>query len=69
MNTSMKQKLTERESRLVGAEGEGADWESGMNGCRLRYRGWENKVLLQSTGHSIQYPVMNRREKEVCMYV
>ena len=34
MNTTMKQKLTERESRLVGAEGEragrGEDWESGL---------------------------------------
>ena len=34
MNTSMKQKLTERESRLVGAEGEragrGEDWEVGI---------------------------------------
>ena len=56
-------------NRLVGAEREGADWESGMNGCGLRYRGWENKVLLQSTQHSIQYPVRNRREKEVCVYV
>ena len=34
MNTSMKQKLTDKENRLVGAQGEhagrGEDWESGL---------------------------------------
>ena len=45
--------------------GGGLDWESGMSRCKLVYIGWiSNKVLLCSTGNSIQYPVVNHNGKE-----
>ena len=61
---------SQTDNRLVGAERGGTDWESGISRCDLPYRGWNNsKVLLQSTGHSIQYPVINHHEKELYIYV
>ena len=47
-----------------GDEG-GKDWESGISRCKLVYiRSINYKVLLYSTGNSIQYPVTNHNEKE-----
>ena len=40
-------------------------WEFGDGRCKLLYIGWiNNKVLLYSTGHYIQYPVINHNGKE-----
>ena len=57
------------ENKLVVAKGEagggGMDWEFGMSRCQQVYKGWiNNKVLLQSTGNYIQYPVINHNGKE-----
>ena len=55
-------------TRVVVKEmGKGMDWEFGVSRCRLLYiyMDWiSNKVLLYSTGNSIQYPVINCNEKE-----
>ena len=41
------------------------DWEFGISGCKLSYRGWiNNKFLLYSTGNYIQYPAINHNGKE-----
>ena len=41
------------------------DWEFGISRCKLLHTGWiNNKVLLYSTGSSIQYPVINHHGKE-----
>ena len=43
----------------------GKDWELGISKCKLVSLGWINhKVLLQSTGNHIQYPVINHHGKE-----
>ena len=43
----------------------GTDRESGISKCKLFHVGWiNNKVLLQSTGNYIQYPVINHDGKE-----
>ena len=51
----------------------GIDWESGISRCKLVYTGWiNNKVLLYSTGNSIQYPVIFHDGKEYekeCIYI
>ena len=48
------------------------EWESGISRCKLVYREWINtKVLPQSTGNYLQYPVINHHEKEYkkeCVY-
>ena len=45
--------------------GRGMDWEFGISRCKLLYRELiNNKVLLYSTGNSIQYPVINHDGKE-----
>ena len=45
--------------------GRGLDWEFGISRCKLVYIGWiNNKVLLNSTGNYIQYPVINHNGKE-----
>jgi len=71
-------KLTDTENRLVVAKGVvgggGKDWELGISGCRLLHIEWmNNKVLLWSTGNSIQYPVINHNGKEyekvICIYI
>ena len=70
MNLSTKQKKTHRhQRRLVVAKGErhggGKNWQLGISGCKLLYKGWiNNKVLLYSTGNYIQYPVINHNGKE-----
>ena len=51
------------------ANGEGGgrrmEWEFGVSGCKLFYIGWINhKILLQSTGNYIQYPIINYNGKE-----
>ena len=44
-----------------GAAG-GIDWEVEASRCKLLYTGWiNNKVLLYTTGNSIQYPVINHK--------
>ena len=41
------------------------DWEFGSSKCKLLYTEWiSNKVLVYSTGDSIQYPVINLNGKE-----
>ena len=45
-------------------EGERAGWEFGIGRCKLSYIGWvNNKVLLNSTGNYIQYPMINHNGK------
>ena len=47
-------RLTDRESRLVVAKGEGVgermEWQVGVNRCKLSHTGWINKVLLYRRG-------------------
>ena len=50
------------------------EWEFGISRCKLVYIGWiKNKVLLYSTGNSIQYPMINysgkEYEKNMCIYI
>ena len=41
------------------------DWEFGISIGKLLYIGWmNNKVLLNSTGNCIQYPVINHNRKK-----
>ena len=41
------------------------DWEFGVSRCKPVYNGWiNNKVLLYSTGHCIQFPVINHNGRE-----
>ena len=59
---------------LLRWEGEGGmDWEFGISRCKLLYIEWiNNKVLLNSTGNYIQYPVINHNGKEYekeCVYM
>ena len=57
--------------------GEGKDWEFGINRRKLVYTEWiNNKILLYSTGNYLQYPVTNHNGKEydkecvcVCIYI
>ena len=45
--------------------GGGRNWESGVSRCKLLYIGWiNNRVLLYSTGNSIEYPKINHNGKE-----
>ena len=44
--------------------GGGKDLEFGISRCKLLHMGWINKVLLNSTGNDIQYPVINHNGKE-----
>ena len=40
------------------------DWEFGISRCKLLHRDWiNNKVLLNSIGNYIQYPVVNHNGK------
>ena len=42
--------------------GGGMAWEVGVSRCKLLYTEWiENKILLHSTEHCIQYPMINHR--------
>ena len=63
-----KNRLTDIVNRLVVAKGErrwgGKDWEFGISRCKLLYIGWINRILLYSTGNSIQYRVINHNGKE-----
>ena len=44
--------------------GGGTDWEFGISRCKLLYTEWiNNKVLLYSPGHSIQYLIINLNGK------
>ena len=67
---------TGAENRLTVAkeevDGRRMAWECRLIRCKLVHMEWiNNKVLLWSTGNSIQYPVINRKgteyEKE-CVY-
>ena len=45
--------------------GRGRDWEFVVGRCKLLHLEWiNNKVLLYSTGNSIQYLVINHNGKE-----
>ena len=65
-----RSRLTDLENRLVVAKGKGKE------GLGIQdYIVWmNNKVLLYSTGHYIQYPVINHNESKyeniyVCIYI
>ena len=45
-------------------EGARMDWEFGISKCKLLYTEWINKVLLYSTGNSIQYPIIKHNGQE-----
>ena len=65
-NSSMTQEQTRkhRELTMVGKRG-GVDWEFSTSRCKLLCIGWRNnKVLLYSTGHHFQYPVIDHNGKE-----
>ena len=65
MTLATKQKQThEHREQICGCQGGELDWEFGMSRYKLFYTGWINKVLLYSTGNSIQYPVINQNGKE-----
>ena len=69
MNKHNRNRLTDIENThvVVKKMRKGMDWEFGVSRCRLLYIYIEwisNKVLLYSTGNSIQYPVKNRNGKE-----
>ena len=58
--------------------GGGMEWEIGVSRRELLYKEWRNnKVLLCSTGHYIQYPMTNdndnNRKKDayicICVYI
>ena len=65
------QQHTERSYTPYGCQGgrqgvvEGSNWKFEISKCKLVYIGWiNNKVLLYSTGNSIQHPVINHYGKE-----
>ena len=75
-STDRGNRLTDRERRLVVANGGGQgrrrkDWDFGMSRYKLLCTGWiSNKVSLYSTGSSTQYPVINHNGKEyIKMYI
>ena len=49
------------------------EWDVGISRCKLGYIERRNtKVLLNSTGNYIQYPVINHKRKEYekeCVYI
>ena len=63
-----RNRLTDIDNILVVAKGGcrvGMDLEISISRCKLLYTEWINKkVLLYSTGNSIQYPVKNHNGKE-----
>ena len=61
INISTKQTHKYRKQTVVpkGGGGVGKDWEFEISRCKLLYIGWiNNKVLLNSTGNYIHYPVI-----------
>ena len=57
----------------MGVRG-GRDWEFGISKCKLVYIGWINKkVILNSMGNYIQYPVINcngnNMKMNISMYI
>ena len=75
INLSMKQKRTHRHREQTCSCGGwgGLEWEFGVSRCKLLYIGWiNNRVLLYSTGNSIQYPEIKHNGKEYkkeCIYM
>ena len=77
MSLSVKQKQTHRHrEQTCGCQGAGRwgrdELGVGIRRCKLLYIEWINKVLLQSTGNCIPYPVINHDGKEYekeCIYV
>ena len=66
---STKQKLTDRENRLVVAKGGGRgsrmDWQFGVSRCKQLHLVWvDNEILLFSTGNYIQSPGISHNGKE-----
>ena len=66
INISTRQKQTHRYTeQICGRQRGGKNWECGISGYKLLYKGWiNNKVLLYSTGNYIQYPMINRNGQE-----
>ena len=73
MNLSMKKKQTLRQrEKTFGRQGGGRSRdgrrEFGIN--RRKLSEWiNNKVLLHSIGNYIQYPVINRMENSIYIYI
>ena len=45
--------------------GRGMNWEFGVGRCKLLHLEWiNNKILMNSTGNSIEYPVIDHNGKE-----
>ena len=68
MNLTMKQKQTQRTDMLAKGEGVrgGVEWEVRVSRYKLLYMEWiNNKVLLYSTENYVQYPLINRMEKNI----
>ena len=65
--TKQKQTFRHREQTVVNKgeeDGEGMEWDFGISRCKLVYTEWmKNKVVLQSTGNSIQYLEINHNKK------
>ena len=69
-NLSMKQKHGHREQAILGgcqgrrSWGRNGEWEVGVSRCKLLYIGWiNNKVLLYSIEHYIQYHIISHNGK------
>ena len=63
VNASTKQAHRQRE-QACGCQGGGKDWEFGVSRYKLVYMKWiSGKVLLDSTGNYIPYPVTNHNGK------
>ena len=65
-----RKKRTDMETSLAVASGEGVgagvEWKVGVSRCKLLETGWiNNKILLQSTGNYIQYPMTNHNVKNI----
>ena len=63
-NLRNKNRLIENRLGLGGGELGSKDWEFGISRCKLLYIEWiNNKALLYSPGHCIQYLIINRNGK------
>ena len=75
MNLYMNQEQNRGHEELTGGcqgggvQG-GVEWEVGVSKCKLFCIEWINsKVVLYSTENYIQYPRINHKGKNVCVYI
>ena len=45
-------------------DGRGMDWEFGISRYKLLFIEWVKKILLYTTGNSVQYSLLNLNGKE-----